>query len=150
MRVDQILETCLYVDQLDAAEAFYRDVLGLTFVSRQPGRHVFFRCGQRMLLLFQPTESRKADQHFPAHGSDGPGHVAFAVAEMSLPDWMDHLRRHRVPVEKVIDWPEGGRSVYFRDAAGNSLELATPRIWGISEDTLAGQQPQASDEEVSY
>jgi catechol 2,3-dioxygenase-like lactoylglutathione lyase family enzyme len=25
----------------------------------------------------------------------------------------------------------GGRSIYFRDPSGNSLEFAEPRIWGI-------------------
>jgi predicted enzyme related to lactoylglutathione lyase len=41
-----------------------------------------------------------------------------------------------VAIEKIVDWPGGGRSLYFRDPAGNSLELATPRIWGIGEETL--------------
>ena len=50
-----ILETCLYVDDLRAAEHFYRDVLGLVVVRRQTGRHVFFRCGRSMLLIFDPT-----------------------------------------------------------------------------------------------
>ena len=145
MRVDQILETCLYVDQLDRAEAFYRDVLGLSLVSRQAGRHAFFRCGDRMLLLFDPLESGKAEQDFPAHGAKGPGHIAFAVAEMSLTEWGSHLSKHGIPIEKVVDWPEGGRSLYFRDPSGNSLELATPRIWGIPEDTLT-DGPSASGE----
>ena len=60
MKVEHILETCLYVDDLVRAEEFYRDVLGLTFVSRQEKRQVFFRCGQRMLLLFNPLVSRDA------------------------------------------------------------------------------------------
>ena len=52
MSPDGILETCLYVSDLEAAERFYRDVLGLEFDSRQPGRHVFLRLGTQMLLLF--------------------------------------------------------------------------------------------------
>jgi catechol 2,3-dioxygenase-like lactoylglutathione lyase family enzyme len=136
MKAQDILETCLYVDDLEGAERFYSDVLGLTFVSRQQGRHVFFRCGQRMLLLFNPLGSRASHEEFPPHGAFGPGHVAFGVAEKALGDWTDWLERQRVTVEKVIDWPGGGRSLYFRDPAGNSLELATPKIWGISEETL--------------
>jgi catechol 2,3-dioxygenase-like lactoylglutathione lyase family enzyme len=146
MHVQHILETCLYVDDLEAAEVFYRDVLGLTFVSRQAGRHVFFRCGQRMLLLFNPSESQATDQHFPPHGASGAGHVAFAVAEMSLGDWQQRLTERGIAVERIIDWPGGGRSVYFRDPAGNSLELATPRIWGISEDTLSSVAEPADRE----
>jgi catechol 2,3-dioxygenase-like lactoylglutathione lyase family enzyme len=143
MRLDHILETCLYVDDLAAAERFYVEVLGLTFLSRQPGRHLFLRCGNRMLLLFNPAESERVPTPLPAdqvppHGARGPGHVAFAVPELELADWRRHLEQHGVAIEKVFDWPKGGRSLYFRDPAGNSLELATPRIWSISEDTLAG------------
>ena len=136
MKVTQVLETCLYVDDLARAEIFYTEVLGLAVESRQDGRHVFLRCGQRMLLLFNPLASRESDGHFPPHGSFGSGHVAFGVHEAALDAWSAQLRESGVPIEPVIDWPGGGRSLYFRDPAGNSLELATPRIWGISEASL--------------
>ena len=136
MQLQHVLETCLYVDDLTAAEQFYTQVLGLAFVSRQEGRHVFLRCGQRMLLLFNPHESGKADSGFPPHGAIGPGHVAFAVRESDLAQWRERLETTGVTIEKTIDWPGGGRSLYFRDPAGNSLELATPRIWNIDEGTL--------------
>lgn len=129
MHPTSVLETCLYVDDLARAENFYRDVLGLVVESRQEGRHVFFHCGQQMLLLFNPLASREANDNFPAHGAFGPGHVAFAVSPSELPAWKDQLAQHAVPIEKIIDWPSGGKSLYFRDPAGNSLELATPNIW---------------------
>jgi catechol 2,3-dioxygenase-like lactoylglutathione lyase family enzyme len=89
-----------------------------------------------MLLLFNPLVSRESDGHFPSHGAFGAGHVAFAVRQAELPAWTLWLEQRGVAIEKVIDWPGGGRSLYFRDPAGNSLELATPRIWDIGEDTL--------------
>jgi catechol 2,3-dioxygenase-like lactoylglutathione lyase family enzyme len=137
MNATNVLETCLYVDDLSRAERFYVDTLGLQFVSRQEGRHVFLRCGQRMVLLFNPLGSRESDGQFPPHGSFGGGHVAFGVREAELPDWERWLGQHNVAIEQTIVWPEGGKSLYFRDPAGNSLELATPRIWGIDERTLA-------------
>jgi catechol 2,3-dioxygenase-like lactoylglutathione lyase family enzyme len=133
MQVREILETCLYVDDLDQAETFYGSVLGLTLISRQANRHVFFRCGNRMLLVFNPDESSRPDSELPPHGMRGSGHVAFAVAERTLDQWRRRLKDVGVEIEQVVDWPQGGRSFYFRDPAGNSLELATPRIWGISE-----------------
>jgi catechol 2,3-dioxygenase-like lactoylglutathione lyase family enzyme len=133
MQVQQILETCLYVDDLARAEDFYREVLGLAVESRQEGRHVFFHCGNRMLLLFNPLASRESTDHFPGHGAFGPGHVAFAVQAVDMDSWVSHLRAKNVPIEKIIEWPQGGRSIYFRDSAGNSLELATPQIWGIGD-----------------
>lgn len=136
MNVEHILETCLYVDDLARAERFYTDVLGLKLESGQDGRHVFFHCGDRMLLLFNPLVSREPSDQFPSHGSFGPGHLAFGVREGDLAAWTAWFERHGVAIEKVIDWPRGGRSLYFRDPAGNCLELATPKIWGINEETL--------------
>lgn len=133
MLLTSVLETCLYVDDLDRAEQFYRTVLGLQLESRQEGRHVFFHCGQQMLLLFNPLASRESSDGFPGHGAFGPGHLAFAARQADLPAWSEHLERHGVAIEKRLTWPGGGESLYFRDPAGNSLELATPRIWGLSE-----------------
>ena len=129
MQVREVLETCLYVYDLEAAERFYREVLGLDFASRQPDRHVFFRCGRRMLLLFNPAESGREGQELPAHGARGPGHVAFAAATEEIPNWRRRLESRGVKIEREIAWPGGGASLYFRDPAGNSLEIATPEIW---------------------
>jgi catechol 2,3-dioxygenase-like lactoylglutathione lyase family enzyme len=136
MHVEHILETCLYVDDLARAERFYQEVLGLSGESRHEGRHVFFHCGNRMLLLFNPLVSRDATDQVPGHGAFGPGHVAFAIRDAEIETWIQQLQAKGVPIEKIIDWPQGGRSVYFRDPAGNCLELATPKIWGLSEQTL--------------
>jgi catechol 2,3-dioxygenase-like lactoylglutathione lyase family enzyme len=139
-KISAVLESCLYVDDLALAERFYCDVLGLTFYSRQAGRHLFLRCGERMVLLFNPAEARKVGTHggldVPPHGTTGAGHLCFAMPQADLAAWSEHLTQHGVAIEKVIDWPGGGRSLYFRDPAGNSLELASPTIWGISEATL--------------
>ena len=130
--IDRVLETILYVDDLDAAERFYGDVLGLELDSRKNGLFVFFRCGGGMLLLFEP-EAARAGRNVPAHGASGPGHACFAVAEADLEDWKMRLAAAGVAVEREMEWPRGGRSFYFRDPAGNSLELATPKIWGMPE-----------------
>jgi len=133
-----VLETCLYAADLDAAERFYTDAIGLEAFARVAGRHVFFRCGAGVLLVFDPeTTSRApgavAGVPVPAHGARGPGHVAFAVPERELDAWRARLTTHGVPVEAEIHWPRGGRSLYVRDPAGNSVELATPTIWNLSE-----------------
>jgi catechol 2,3-dioxygenase-like lactoylglutathione lyase family enzyme len=132
MQVDRVLESALYVDDLAAAERFYWRVLGLEAFSREEGRHVFFRCGSAVVLLFNPDQTIKPNNAIaPTHGSHGAGHLAFAVEEGEINDWREHLRRQGVPIEKEVDWPGGGHSIYFRDPAGNSLELATPSLWGI-------------------
>ena len=74
-----ILETVLYVDDLDEAESFYGNLLGLTRDSRKDGLFVFFRLGEQMLLIFQRSAAKTA-RSVPAHGTDGAGHVCFSVA----------------------------------------------------------------------
>jgi catechol 2,3-dioxygenase-like lactoylglutathione lyase family enzyme len=132
----RVLESCLYVDDLTAAEEFYCGVLGLEFHSRQIDRHVFLRCGESMVLLFLP-EHTEAHPSFvngslvPVHGSRGAGHLAFAVEEESLKDWRRRFEAAGISIESEVHWPApGGHSLYLRDPAGNSIELATPTIWG--------------------
>ena len=122
-----VLETGVYVDDLAAAESFYVDVLGLELDSREPGRHVFLRCGGSMVLLFDPTATSRKTGEVPTHGAAGPGHLALSVDDLDA--WPGRLRAAAVDIEADIEWPQGGRSIYVRDPAGNSVELTTPRIW---------------------
>lgn len=131
--VTRILETCLCVADLAAARKFYTEVLGLTVLAEQTDRHLFFRVGNQMLLLFNPRESSKPLGTIPAHGTQGAGHCCFAVHDEELDAWQEQLAAHGVAVESIHIWPQGGRSLYFRDPFGNSLEFTTPRIWGIEE-----------------
>lgn len=134
MKVERVLETCLYVDDLQAAKTFYRDLLGLDLHSEVPGRHVFFRCGSAMLLLFDPHATAASSGEVPTHGAHGPGHVAFAVPQDELASWRERLRSAQLEIEAEVEWPNGGRSLYLRDPAGNSVELTGPSTWGLSRE----------------
>lgn len=124
-----ILESALYVDDLEAAKDFYTNVLGLKLKSAEAGRHVFFHCGKGMLLLFDPKQSAKKTGPIPTHGAIGPGHLAFSIESDAFDAWRQQLADHHVEIESEIDWPGGGHSIYFRDPAGNSLELASVQTW---------------------
>ena len=136
MSPDGILETSLYATDLDAAEAFYTEVLGLKLVVKVKGRHVFFSCGQQMLLIFNPEATREPPKPgmlpVPPHGAEGEGHLCFRADAEGLKRWQAHLQDHGVEIEAAFEWPKGGRSIYFRDPAGNSIEFAEPSIWGFS------------------
>ncbi len=132
-----MLETSLYARDLDAAERFYGEVLGLERIAKVEGRHVFFRCGPAVLLIFNPDTTSRVPTYVggravPLHGAEGAGHAAFAVAAEALERWKRRLAERGVPVESEVDWPGGGRSLYLRDPAGNSIELATPAVWGLA------------------
>ncbi|MGH1419381.1 MAG: VOC family protein [Hyphomicrobiaceae bacterium] len=131
-----ILETILYTSALDAAETFYSDILGLPLASKMDGRQIFYRCGDQMLLIFNPkTTSQPAPNAkipVPPHGAEGPGHICFRASANEIEKWRHRLNEYGVEIEMDFEWPGGGRSIYFRDPAGNCLEFAEPRIWELS------------------
>ncbi len=136
MRPAAVLESALYVTDLAAAEHFYGTVLGLEPAGKVEGRHVFFRCGQAIVLLFDAEATRQAPPPdtrlpVPAHGAVGEGHLCFAASEDEIDRWKAHLAAAGVAIEAEFEWPRGGRSIYFRDPSGNSLEFANPSIWGF-------------------
>ena len=126
MKVERVLETVLYAEDLQAAEAFYTKILGLEVYSRVEGRHVFFRCGSGMFLVFNPKTTEKEKS---PHGCYGSGHIAWSISNDEINAWRQWLRTSEVTITEEVSWPKGGHSIYFNDPAGNSLELATPEMW---------------------
>ena len=134
-----VLETVLYATDINAAERFFIDVVGLQRFSRDGDRLVFFRCGRGMLLIFNPdytTTQYKlvAGSRIPPHGTRGNGHMAFSIDESEIEPWRAKLIEANIAIESEVTWPQGGYSIYFRDPAGNSIELASPKLWGLAED----------------
>jgi len=130
----RIAETCIYATNLEETERFYREVLDLEVVMKEDNRHVFFKCGDDMLLLFNPDHTRNEQTDVggklvPLHGATGSVHVAFSVEPNSFHSVKEDLKTHGIPVESEISWPNGSHSVYFRDPAGNSLEVVTENMW---------------------
>jgi catechol 2,3-dioxygenase-like lactoylglutathione lyase family enzyme len=131
-----ILETVLYAKDLGATETFYRDVLGFEPFAKVAGRHLFYRCGDQVLLIFNPDATSVPPPPdalpVPPHGAQGPGHICFRASAADIDTWRARLRAHSVAIEADFEWPGGGRSIYFRDPAGNCLEFAEPRIWNLA------------------
>lgn len=126
-----ILETALYVDDLEAAQRFYGDLLGLTLFAFTPRHNLYFQVGHQMLLIFDARDTTAESPAYPHHGSLGPGHVCFRVSIADQHAWEGRIRDSSVAIEKIIDWPHGGRSIYFRDPSGNLIELANAEMWGF-------------------
>ncbi|MEM6900660.1 MAG: VOC family protein [Pseudomonadota bacterium] len=133
LKLSGVLEAALYVDDLDAADAFYAGVLGLPEIIRFEGRHIFYRVGQTVLLLFradateQPSENKSLP--VPTHGARGQGHICFSATRDEIDEWHRRLTDGNHPIEADFEWPNGARSIYFRDPHGNSLEIAERRLW---------------------
>lgn len=130
LRARGIYETVLYTGDLDAAERFYHDVIGLA-VSHRNDLFITFPCGSGVLLVFDRNQSNQPGRSVPAHGTEGAGHIAFAVRPEELDSWREHLRNRSIEIEEEVEWKSGERSIYLRDPAGNSVELAPPTLWNV-------------------
>jgi catechol 2,3-dioxygenase-like lactoylglutathione lyase family enzyme len=131
VKIKAVVETAIYVDDLQVTEAFYGTILGLSVMSKEPGRHVFFQVGEASVLLAFLAEATLNGDHLPPHGASGPGHFALGIEAEAFDAWRRLLQGHGVRIEKEVGWPRGGKSIYFRDPAGNSVELVTPGVWGL-------------------
>lgn len=133
--IEGVLETALYAEDLDATEAFYGGVLKLEKIIRIGNRHVFFRCAPGVLLIFNPAETVKPAENgtlpVPPHGASGAGHACFRLSPENLEAMAAHLKAAGIAIESDFQWPNGARSIYFRDPAGNSLECSEPRLWNV-------------------
>jgi catechol 2,3-dioxygenase-like lactoylglutathione lyase family enzyme len=129
----RILETALYVADLDRAAAFYGEVLGLPCLHADKRMRAYDVNGNGVLLLFPeggslaPIETPGGS--IPPHDGRGPVHIAFGIAREDLEAWQRHLAEAGVALEGRTQWPRGGVSVYFRDPDGHLLEIATPGLW---------------------
>lgn len=126
-----VYETVLYAEDVLSAAAFYTDVLGLTLLRPASVQSAVFRLNpEAMLLVFAPAWSEKAGRGAPEHGARGNGHLALRVDMDDLSQWRERLARLGVAIELERGWDPGGRSIYIRDPAGNSVELAAGEVWG--------------------
>jgi catechol 2,3-dioxygenase-like lactoylglutathione lyase family enzyme len=134
-KLDGILETALYTDDMVQARRFYEDVLELEPIFADDRLCAYGIADRDVLLLFQRGTTTETvtmpGGTIPGHDGAGPLHVAFAVGRDQLDEWERRLVSRRVEIEGHTDWPRGGRSIYFRDPDGHLLEFATPGLWTI-------------------
>lgn len=131
--IRRVLETALYCDDLAGTSRFYREVLGLGVHFSDDRLVALDASGSTVLLLFARGASSMGVTFpggtIPAHDGNGPAHVAFAVDANELDAWETRLADAGIAIESRVQWARGGRSVYFRDPEGHSIELATPGVW---------------------
>jgi len=132
-----VLETSLYVSDLERAVAFYRHVLGLRWIDDKyfvGGRGAALQVGSgpSVLLLFRADLTLQGGMLLP-HGTTGPGHAAFRIEAEEIPAWRERLRRHGVEIAQEFAFGNNPPSIYFYDPDGNVLELAVETIWALEK-----------------
>ncbi len=134
-KLNGVLETALYVDDLERAARFYEQVLELPVLTQDSRFRAYDVGGCNVLLLFQRGATLETVHlpggTIPPHDGHGPLHIAFAIGAEDLSIWEERLASRGIAIEGRTDWPRGGHSVYFRDPDGHLLELATPGLWAI-------------------
>ncbi len=133
-KLDSILETALYVDDVDRATDFYENVMGLPILMKSQRLCAYDVGGKSVLLLFLrggTTEGVDTGRGIiPPHDGAGPLHMAFVCDHETLVQWEEHLIEKDVLIEGRTSWKRGGKSIYFRDPDGHLLEIAAqPGLW---------------------
>jgi catechol 2,3-dioxygenase-like lactoylglutathione lyase family enzyme len=133
--VTGVIETCLYVDDLERAARLYEDVCEFKRLIGDERFCALSVADRNVLLLFHAGATLESiptpGGNIPPHDGAGQLHVAFAVPAAALADWQRRLEKRGIVIESTVDWPRGGRSLYFRDPDQHLLELITPGCWSI-------------------
>jgi catechol 2,3-dioxygenase-like lactoylglutathione lyase family enzyme len=134
-RLERILETAIHADDMERSRRFYEEVMGLKPMFADQRLTAYDAGGGSVLLVFLRGGSEEPvalpGGAIPGHGGAGRLHCAFAIRADELGPWEGRLHEHKIEIEARMDWPEGGKSIYFRDPDGHLLELATPGLWPI-------------------
>jgi catechol 2,3-dioxygenase-like lactoylglutathione lyase family enzyme len=131
-----VLETALYVADLERSTAFYERLLGgRVLLAEEDRMRALDVAGRQVLLLFR-TGASDADNPVPggmvpAHDAAGRMHVCFAIPADALDAWERHLAALGVAVVSRVHAERGATCLYVRDPDGHLVELATPGLWEV-------------------
>ncbi|SRR5690606_8771125 len=134
MKINKIVETCIYSSNLDSMKNFYTGILGLPLIEEEQGKLIFLKAGKSMLLVFNPDRTSVSNDQLPTHGAATPPsciHFAMEIEDADYQRWKELLVKNKVAIEKEVSWKDGVKSLYFRDPAGNLAELITPGEWPV-------------------
>jgi catechol 2,3-dioxygenase-like lactoylglutathione lyase family enzyme len=134
-KLNAVLETALYVKDLERSVTFYKTIFEFEPISSSERLCALNVSNQQVLLLFLKGASTAATVSsggiIPPHDGDGELHLAFSIAASELEQWENWLIENGIEIESKVKWTRGGTSIYFRDPDQHSLELATPGLWTI-------------------
>jgi catechol 2,3-dioxygenase-like lactoylglutathione lyase family enzyme len=128
MNVTGVLETGIYVDDVERSVEFYRRIFGFEQLVGDQRFCALSVSGRHVFLIFKKGGSLGV---MPPHDGSGQQHYAFSVPEADLASWEQKLAANGVEIEHRVTWPRGGKSIYFRDPDGHVGELVTPGCWAI-------------------
>ena len=134
MSIQGVIESCLHVGDLDLSRRFYESVCGFETMLADDRFCAMSVAGRQAFLLFKKGVTSEPvtipGGVIPPHDGQGRLHVAFAIGAGEFDEWKARVAGH-TPIESIVEWPLGGRSIYFRDPDSHCIELVTPGVWPI-------------------
>jgi catechol 2,3-dioxygenase-like lactoylglutathione lyase family enzyme len=135
MNVTGVLESGIYVDDVARSAEFYCRIFGFERLEGDGRFCALSVAGRQVFLIFMKGGTLAPMQLpggvLPPHDGSGRQHFAFSVPEADLAAWETKLAENGVAIESHVNWPRGGKSIYFRDPDGHLAELITPGCWAI-------------------
>ena len=134
MKINKVIETCIYSSDLQSMKKFYVGILGLSIIHEEEDKLIFLKAGKSMLLIFDPLRTSINNDRLPTHGAITPPssiHFAMEIEEQEYQPCKELLVRNGIAIEKEVKWNWNTKSLYFRDPSGNLVELITPGGWPV-------------------
>ena len=133
MKVTGIVETAISVANVSVSARFYEDLFGFEKMTEDSRICAMGVAPGHVFLIFlrggslQPVELPGGI--VPGHDSRGEQHFAFGIPTDEFDNWRERLQSKGIAIESIVNWPLGGRSIYFRDPDQHAVELLTPGVW---------------------
>lgn len=134
MKINRVIETCIYSSDLRSMKKFYVGILGLSIIHEEEDKLIFMKAGKSVLLIFDPLRTSINNDRLPTHGAITPPssiHFAMEIEEQEYQPCKELLVRNGIAIEKEVKWNSNTKSLYFRDPSGNLVELITPGGWPV-------------------
>jgi catechol 2,3-dioxygenase-like lactoylglutathione lyase family enzyme len=132
MKINKIIETVLYCDDVEEMLVFYQNLFDFEILQKSLPRGVFLKCGESVLAIFNRSMTREGNQVAPAHGATGVQHMAFEVPDGEYEEWKKIFTEKGIEIIQEVEWESrnnGAKSFYFIDPAGNNIELSEKKLW---------------------
>jgi catechol-2,3-dioxygenase len=134
MKINKVIETCIYSSDLRSMKKFYVGILGLSIIHEEEDKLIFMKAGKSVLLIFDPLRTSINNDRLPKHGAITPPssiHFAMEIEEQEYQPCKELLVCNGIAIEKEVQWNWNTKSLYFRDPSGNLVELITPGGWPV-------------------